>query len=199
MIKEITWGDRVSARFMRQDFFTYTPQFKLVIAGNHKPAIRNIDEAMRRRLHLIPFTITVPPHERDKHLADKLLTERDGIFHWGVQGCLAWQRTGLQPPQAVLEATDEYFESEDAIGRWIDERCVRHANAKALTMELFNDWKLWAEAHGEFVGSQKRFADVLVTRRIDKWRNSGGARGFVGIGLKEAPSLHKQSLPYKDD
>lgn len=196
-IKEITGGDRVSARFMRQDFFTYVPQFKLVIAGNHKPAIRNIDEAMRRRLHLIPFTITVPPERRDKHLQAKLLTESHAIFEWGVQGCLAWQREGLRPPQSVLDATDEYFESEDALGRWLDERCVRVANAKALTSELFADWKLWAEGAGEFVGSQKRFADLLLTRGMEKWRNSMGLRGFQGVGLKEPPK--DRFVPYLDN
>jgi putative DNA primase/helicase len=96
------------------------------VAGNHKPAIRNIDEAMKRRLHLIPFTITVPPERRDKHLQQKLLAERDGILAWAVQGCLDWQRDGrLDPPQRVVDATEEYFEAEDALGRWLDERCVR--------------------------------------------------------------------------
>ena len=196
-IKEITGGDRVSARFMRQDFFTYVPQFKLVIAGNHKPAIRNIDEAMRRRLHLVPFTITVPPERRDKQLQTKLLTERHAIFEWGVQGCLAWQRSGLTPPQPVQDATDEYFESEDAVGRWLDERCVRTANAKALTAELFNDWKQWAEGAGEFVGSQRRFSDLLLSRGLNKWRNSAGVRGYQGIGLKEPP--RPAYTPYADN
>ena len=198
-IKEITGGDRVSARFMRQDFFTYVPQFKLVIAGNHKPAIRNIDEAMRRRLHLIPFTITVPPERRDKQLQAKLLTERNAIFEWGVRGCLAWQREGLRPPQSVLDATDEYFESEDALGRWLDERCVRVPSAKALTSELFADWKQWAEGAGEFVGSQKRFADLLLTRGLEKWRNTVGLRGFRGVGLKEAPKERYSPTPYLDN
>ena len=196
-IKEITGGDRVSARFMRQDFFTYVPQFKLVIAGNHKPAIRNIDEAMRRRLHLIPFTITVPPEKRDKQLQTKLLAEANGIFSWGVEGCLAWQREGLRQPQSVLDATDEYFEAEDALGRWLEERCVRQANAKALTAELFSDWKQWAEAAGEFVGSQKRFADLLLTRGLEKWRNGMGLRGFQGVGLKETPK--DRFTPYADN
>lgn len=196
-IKEITGGDRVSARFMRQDFFTYVPQFKLVIAGNHKPAIRNIDEAMRRRLHLIPFTITVPPEKRDKQLQAKLLAEANGIFSWGVEGCLAWQREGLRQPKCVADATEEYFEAEDALGRWLEERCVRHANAKALTAELFSDWKRWAEAAGEFVGSQKRFADLLLTRGMDKWRNGVGLRGFRGVGLKETPK--DRFTPYADN
>ncbi len=197
-LKNLTGGDKISARFMRQDFFEFFPQFKLFVAGNHKPAIRNIDEAMKRRLHLIPFTITVPPERRDKHLQQKLLAERDGILAWAVQGCLDWQRLGrLDPPQRVVEATEEYFEAEDALGRWLDERCVREPNAKSLTAELFNDWKQWAEAAGEFVGSQRRFSDLLITRGLEKWRNGGGVRGFRGVGLKYPPT--PAYTPYADN
>ena len=197
-VKNLTGGDKISARFMRQDFFEFFPQFKLVVAGNHKPAIRNIDEAMKRRLHLIPFTITVPPERRDKHLQQKLLAERDGVLAWAVQGCLDWQRLGrLDPPQQVLEATEEYFEAEDALGRWLDERCVCEVNAKSLTAELFNDWKQWADSAGEFIGSQKRFSDLLITRGVEKWRNTTGLRGFRGVGLKHPPT--PAYTPYADN
>jgi putative DNA primase/helicase len=197
-VKNLTGGDKISARFMRQDFFEFFPQFKLFVAGNHKPAIRNIDEAMKRRLHLIPFTITVPPERRDKHLQQKLLAERDGILAWAVQGCLDWQRLGrLDPPQQVVDATVEYFEGEDALGRWLDERCVSDPNAKSLTAELFADWKQWAESSGEFIGSQKRFADLLLTRGIEKWRNSAGLRGFRGVGLKNPTAVGY--APYLDN
>jgi len=196
-VKAITGGDKISARFMRQDFFEYTPQFKPVIVGNHKPAIRNIDEAMKRRMHLIPFTVTIPPERRDGNLTEKLLAERDGILAWAVAGCLAWQREGLKPPASVVSATEEYFESEDALGRWLDERCVRDANAKSLTAELFGDWKQWADSAGEFIGSQRRFSDLLITRGVEKWRNTVGVRGFRGIGLKHPPK--PAYTPYADD
>ncbi len=196
-VKAITGGDKISARFMRQDFFEYTPQFKPVIVGNHKPAIRNIDEAMKRRMHMIPFTVTIPPERRDGRLTEKLLAERDGILAWAVAGCLAWQREGLKPPACVVSATEEYFEAEDALGRWLDERCVRAPNAKSLTAELFTDWKQWAETSGEFIGSQRRFSDLLITRGVEKWRNSAGVRGFQGIGLKHTPT--PAYTPYADD
>ena len=196
-IKEITGGDAVSARFMRQDFFTFFPHFKLLVAGNHKPAIRNIDEAMRRRLHLVPFTITVPPEKRDKQLQAKLLTERNAILEWGVQGCLAWQREGLIAPESVVNATKEYFEAEDALGRWLEERCMLVSSARSLTTELFSDWKQWSESTGEFVGTQRRFADLLITRGVQKWRNSSGIRGFQGIGLIEQKSA--SYMPYADN
>jgi putative DNA primase/helicase len=198
-VKAITGGDKVSARFMRQDFFEYTPQFKLVIAGNHKPAIRNVDEAMKRRMHLIPFTVTIPPERRDPKLTEKLLAERDGILAWALAGCLQWQRTGLQPPASVVSATEEYFEAEDALGRWIDERCVRIDRARSLTAELFNDWKAWAEAAGEFVGSQRRFSDQLVARGVEKWRNGLGVRGFQGIGLKAELRPERSRFPDDND
>ncbi len=196
-VKAITGGDKISARFMRQDFFEFFPQFKPVIVGNHKPAIRNIDEAMKRRMHMIPFTVTIPPERRDGRLTDKLLAERDGILAWAVAGCLAWQREGLNPPACVQDATQEYFESEDALGRWLDERCVRTANAKSLTSELFTDWKQWAEASGEFIGSQRRFSDLLITRGLEKWRNSMGVRGFQGVGLKQPHT--PAYTPYADN
>ena len=198
-IKTITGGDKVSARFMRQDFFEFFPQFKLLIAGNHKPSIRNVDEAMKRRLHMIPFTVTIPPEKRDARLTEKLLLERDGILAWALEGCLLWQRAGLRRPQSVLDATDEYFEAEDALGRWIQERCLTEKNAKALTFELFADWKQWAESNGEFLGSMRRFTDALITRRFEKWRAHGGMRGFAGIGLKEPTSIARPAYPYNDN
>ena len=196
-IKTITGGDKVSARFMRQDFFDFFPQFKLLIAGNHKPSIRNVDEAMKRRLHMIPFTVTIPPEKRDGRLTEKLLLERDGILAGALEGCLLWQRAGLRRPQSVLDATDEYFEAEDAMGRWLEERCVRVEGAKSLTSELFNDWKAWAEGVGEFIGSQRRFSDLLLTRGIEKWRNNAGVRGFQGVRLKEPPAPLR--TPYADN
>ncbi len=184
-VKALTGGDKISARFMRQDFFEFMPQFKLIVAGNHKPAIRNIDEAMKRRLHLIPFTVTIPPEQRDKNLQQKLLAERDGILAWALAGCREWQRLGnLRVPKPVLDATDEYFEGEDALGQWMEERCALSKAARTLTSDLFADWKEWAEKAGEFVGSVKRFSEQLVSRRFGRWRNGKGAMGFEGIGLQ---------------
>ena len=198
-IKAITGGDDITARLMHQDFFTYRPQFKLLIAGNHKPAIRNIDEAMRRRMHLIPFTITVPADKRDPLLSDKLLAERDGILAWALEGCLLWQAQGLKQPQSVVQATEEYFEAEDAMGRWVAERCNQGSNYKALTATLFNDWKQWAEMSGEYVGTQRRFSDALLARRFEKWRNPMGVRGYVGLDLKQPTAMPARIYPYNDE
>ena len=179
---------------MRQDFFEYTPQFKLVIAGNHKPAIRNVDEAMKRRLHLIPFTVTIPPDRRDGKLTEKLLAERDGVLSWALAGCLQWQRTGLQPPASVVSATEEYFEAEDAQGQWIAERTEPSPHAFALTRELYLDWKDWADLNGEFVGSIKRFSADLSARGYLQKRNGTGQRGFVGLRVLPRPNAYAQAV-----
>jgi len=186
-LKALTGGDKITVRFMRQDFFEFTPQFKLLIVGNHKPSIRNVDEAMKRRLHMVPFTVTIPPARRDKRLPDRLLAERDGILVWALRGCLDWQRTGLRPPAAVMAATEDYFEAEDAIGRWIDERCVRGPQYSEGSTALYTSWKAWAEANGEYAGSMKRFSESLSNRGFQK-RNTAQARGFRGIGLKDSNS-----------
>jgi len=196
-VKAITGGDKISARFMRQDFFEFFPHFKPVIVGNHKPAIRNIDEAMKRRMHLIPFTVTIPPEKRDGRLTEKLLAERDGILAWAVAGCLAWQREGLNPPACVQAATDEYFEAEDAIGQWIEERCLLANTHRESVSDLFADWREWAERAGEYVGSIKRFSELMATRKFEKCRLTGGARGIAGITLRPKP--HGHGYPYRDD
>ena len=127
-IKALTGGDKVAARFMRQDFFEFVPQFKLLFAGNHKPGLQSVDEAIRRRIHLIPFTVTIPPEERDEDLAERLRTEWPGILAWAIAGCLEWQEHGLAPPEAVTAATGSYLEAEDAIAAWMDERCQRRSD-----------------------------------------------------------------------
>src|SRR5262249_15543420 len=143
-IKTLTGGDRISARFMRQDFFEFIPQFKLLIAGNHKPGLRSVDEAIRRRVNLIPFTVTIPPAERDENLPDKLAAELPGALAWAVAGCLEWQRRRLDPPEIVKAATAAYLDSEDAISAWVDDACEVNPNAWERTATLFASWSAWA-------------------------------------------------------
>jgi putative DNA primase/helicase len=182
-IKALTGGDRISARFMRQDFFEYQPQFKLIIAGNHKPGLRSVDEAIRRRFNLIPFTITIPPKERDEALGEKLQAELSGILSWAIQGCAAWQERGLDPPKVVTDATAAYLESEDAFAAWIEDKCERDANSFSTSTALFSSWSEWATANGEFVGSVKRFGAALEARGFTPLRKMDG-RGFAGLKFK---------------
>jgi putative DNA primase/helicase len=183
-LQSLTGGDDITARYMRQDFFTFRPQFKLVIAGNHKPSLSSVDEAIRRRFHLVPFTVTIPKDERDPELLDKLKAEWPGILAWAVQGCLDWQRTGLNPPPVVTQASEAYFAEEDTLGRWIEERCGVDKIYKESVAALFDNWKLWAESGNERAGSKKAFRQNLERKGFSRSRNTENQSIFSGIGLR---------------
>lgn len=184
-IKQLTGGDPIKARFMRQDFFEYLPQFKLFIAGNHKPALRGVDEAMRRRLHLIPFTVTIPPAERDAGLTDALKAEWPAILAWALEGCAIYRDEGLCPPPIVKDATALYLEGEDEFALWFEDRCDLNPNSFVASSALFASWKGWADRAGAFVGSQKRFTQTMETHGYRYERRNQG-RGFWGISLKSS-------------
>jgi putative DNA primase/helicase len=185
-IKSLTGGDKITARFMRADFFTYVPQLKLIIVGNHKPALRSVDEAIRRRIHLVPFTVTIPAAQRDRDLFEKLRAEWPGILAWATDGCREWQKVGLAPPPCVRAATDEYLADEDTFARWIDEECATGKAQWGVGERLWLSFKAWAERNNEWVGTRKSFAQDLKDRGYmpDKSRH---VRGFKGINLKTKP------------
>ena len=183
-IKSLTGGDKISARFMRQDFFEYRPQFKLIIAGNHKPGLKSVDEAIRRRFNLIPFTVTIPPDERDEALPEKLKAEMPGIMQWMIDGCLDWQERGLAAPEVVTAATAAYLEAEDALAAWIEEGGQRDPNAWEKSSDLFASWAAWANKSGEYVGPMKRFLGVFETIVFTYERRRDG-RGYRGLRLSQ--------------
>lgn len=185
-VKSLTGSDLIKARFMRQDFFTYKPQFTLIFAGNHKPEIRDMDDAMRRRVNLVPF-LNQPP-VRDNDLDDKLRPEFPAILAWAIKGCLAWQEHGLMPPTVVLDATQEYFEEEDAVGRWLEECCTEEPDTVTATGTLFASWEQWANATGEHVGSVRRLAQALLVKKYPKDRDPTRQRGFRGLAI--TPNLN---------
>jgi putative DNA primase/helicase len=176
-IKTLTGGDKITARFMRQDFFDYTPTFKLLICGNHKPRLSSVDEAIRRRLLLVPFTVQIPLAERDKNLPDKLRTEWPAILRWMIDGCLDWQRIGLAPPKIVLNATEEYFAEQDTLQQWIDD-CTENGGEFAITRtgELFMSWKDWCEKRNLKAGSEMSFSTALAEKGFEKTKEPATRR-----------------------
>jgi putative DNA primase/helicase len=181
----LTGGDKISAQFMRQDYFDFVPAFKLVIAGNHKPGLRSVDEAIRRRFHLVHFNVTIPLEERDEHLARKLQAEWPVILQWAIEGCLRWQANGLTPPKAISDATAAYLESEDAMAAWIEERCECKASFEDTSANLYASWKAWAELMGEPAISSKAFGRKIGSRPGIEPTQIGHAkaRGYSGIRI----------------
>lgn len=182
-IKAITGGEQIRANFMHRDYFEFTPRFKLIVAGNHRPSLTNVGEAMRRRLHLVPFLATIPENERDKGLTEALLEERDGILGWMVKGCADWQKIGLAPPDCVLSASRDYFSSEDIIGQWISECCQVDRGCSATAQALYKSWSHWAESGGYLTGSKKALGEALRERGFAAGK-MGEQRGWCGIALR---------------
>jgi putative DNA primase/helicase len=188
-IKQMTGGDPITAHFMRCDNFTYQPQFKLLLIGNHQPSLRSVEEATRRRLNIVPF-IHKPPMP-DRELEAKLRAEWPGILRWMIEGCLTWQRTRLVRPPVVLDATDEYFSEQDCVRQWIEECCETGKTTLSDTSSnLFRSWSAWATANGEKPGSNKWFSAELTSIGFKKSRRKVG-RCFSGVEAKPEPvSLH---------
>jgi putative DNA primase/helicase len=184
-IKTLTGGDKITARFMRQDFFDFVPKFKLWIVGNHKPRLNNVDEAIRRRMLLLPFTVQIPENERDPDLANKLKAEWPAILRWMLDGCLEWQQIGLAPPKIITDATNEYFEDQDTIKQWLED-CTEKGGPFAFTKisTLFSSWKEWCNSRNQDCGNARSLTDALQDHGFVKKRGTKGARGFKDIVLK---------------
>lgn len=190
-IKSITGGDPITANYMRQDPFTFTPQFKLFMAGNHKPGLKSVDEAIKARFNLIPFIVTIAKENRDEMLTEKLAAERPAILQWMINGCWDWQQVKLKPPEVVTSATGEYFETEDVTGLWIEECCHTSSTSEGSLNDLFASWAKWAAAAGEDAGSKKRFGQVMSGRGFETHRGTGGTRLMGGIRLRVPRPFHE--------
>lgn len=181
LVKQLTGGDPITARYLHQEYFEFVPGFKIILAANHLPIISGADHGMWRRIYMFPFLVTIPLEERDKALPDKLRAELPGILAWAVRGCLEWQRIGLSPPPAVLLATQHYREEMDLIGQWIDERCVLAVSAKVQASKAHDNYKKWIEARGAKAMSQMTFSRKLEDRGYKRIKS--GVVNFWGIGL----------------
>ncbi|MGH2934975.1 MAG: DNA primase family protein [Gaiellaceae bacterium] len=183
LVKRLTGGDTIAARFMRSEWFEFKPQFKAWLATNHKPEVRGTDEAIWRRIRLVPFAVTIPPEERDPALPARLRNELPGILNLAVKGCLDWQYDGtLSTPNAVTEATSGYRADSDHVGRFLDDCCILNPDARAKTGDLYNRYGYWCTANGEHSLSQKALAQRLEERGLTPQRLNTG-RWWNGVGI----------------
>jgi P4 family phage/plasmid primase-like protien len=182
-LKQMTGQDTIPARFLYGEFFEFVPQYKIFLAANHKPVVRGTDNAIWRRIHLIPFTVTIPEAEQDRHLEAKLIKELSGVLNLALAGCLEWRESGLRPPDEVRAAVKEYRRDMDVFSQWIEECCFQGPVAWGFHKDLYDSYKEWAKENTGWVLSSNKFGRILMERGFIKdhtpsliWR---------GIGLLE--------------
>lgn len=192
-IKSLTGRDAISARFMNRDFFEFVPRFKLLVASNHKPRIRTVDDAWRRRLHLVPFI--EKPEKPDPQLKDKLLAEYPAILRWMIDGAEWWAREGLCPPSIIIDATEEYFKEEDVIGLWFEECCEKAASPDPGRTPVCTERKYLYQSFENWCRSMGHAAANMHT--VTRWFKQHGfeqdskraTRPIVGVVFKQAPEV----------
>lgn len=188
LIKEVTGGDRVSARFLFGEFFDYTPQYKILLAVNDKPRIRGGDEGIWRRMRLIPFTVFIPPEKRDKKLPLKLSAELPGILNWALVGLGLWQVFGLVPPPEVLDATEEYRVEMDLLHDFLQTCCAKQAGGFVTAETLYEVYEQWTKENGESPVSKRGFGIMIRERGYKpkvQYVDSKQKRGYADLKITD--------------
>ena len=195
LIKRLTGDSTIKARFMRQDFFEFRRTHKLVLITNNRPRLSENTEAVWRRLRLLPFNVVIPPGERDPNLLDKLKAERAGILAWCVRGCLEQQRDGMNPPDEVLVATNQYRADADELAEFIAAKCVTGdpETFKASRADLHGAYVAWAKQMNERHPLERNELYEAIRRREGiteaVWKADGQAvRGFRGVAIVNSAS-----------
>lgn len=183
-LKSLSAGnDKITARFLYCNEFEFYPKMKIWMATNHKPIIRGTDNGIWRRLVIIPFNRIFKEHEQDKDLIDKLRKEKDGIFMWLIEGCLKWQKEGLDNmPQVLIDELKEYRKEMDLVARWIDECCVINPTSICKASDLFENFSDYCSKNKEFPMSQTLFGRNFG-KKFNKKRNNG-VTVYEGVSLK---------------
>lgn len=199
LLKGMVSGDPMNARKMRMDSFTFTPTYKLIIAGNDMPYLTDVKEADRRRYQVVPFSTrfkdisdsdyaadTDAP--KDKEFAAKLRNEYPAILRWMMDGCLQWQQEGINPPSMVIMATEGYLSGQDRETLWMVEHCVKDATAKTRTSDLFDSWLSWCEVnHEPDAGTRREFTQRLIRRgHLPCKVGEQGQAGVRGLRLRRS-------------
>lgn len=188
ILKQLTGGDTITARRLYEEFFEFRPTHKIFLAANHKPHVSEQSEAFWRRIRLIPFTVYIPPEKRDLDLKKNLTNELSGILNWVIQGCLDWQREGLQEPDVVRKATRSYREEEDLLGEFIEAMCEIEPRSWSPTSDLYQGFVTWwRESRGlhNRPPSSRAFSRWLSERHDLRSSKRRHVRGWRGISIRQ--------------
>ncbi len=187
-IKALTGGDRVATRHLYGEWFEFTPQLKLWLCCNHLPTVRDSSHGFWRRVHVIPFTQRFVGAGRDQGLERALIAEASGILRWMVRGALDWRTNGLQPPDCVVQATEQYQEESDHLGDFLAERCEQLGDLSVSATELYGNYAGWAVSRN--LPSAERLSQAAFGRRVgDRFQKSHRQTGnfYVGLDLRRVP------------
>lgn len=190
LVKRLTGSDRMKARFLFHEHFEFDPLFRVWLATNHRPEIKETTHAIWRRVRLVPFDVTIPDAEQDPDLPAKLRDELPGILNWALAGCLAWQANGrLQTPETVRNATAAYRDEQDPLSAFIDDRCIISASAWTWAGDLRETYEAYCEREREKPMSPQAFGRALRERGMIPERKTAAdgktARAWLGIGIAE--------------
>ncbi|OPY58709.1 MAG: hypothetical protein A4E55_00764 [Pelotomaculum sp. PtaU1.Bin035] len=196
LIKQLTGEDKIAARFLFQEYFEFKPEGKIFLATNAKPVIKGDDYGIWRRVRLVPFEVIFTHEKQDKKLPEKLKAEYPGILKWVIDGCLEWQKSGLEIPEKVLTATEEYRKEMDSVANFLEECCnTSIKDAKAASGELYNLYTTWCYANDEEPLTQKKVAKRLEKMGFMKERGTGGRYYWHGLGI--LTSIKDGSEPFE--
>ncbi len=184
LVKQMTGGDPMKARFLHREYFTFQPAFKLWLATNHKPVIRGTDHGIWRRIRLVPYAVTIPPEKRDKRLREKLEGELSGILNWILKGCAGWLEHGLPDVKAVNEATESYRQESDVLSSFLSEKCITDELHRVLAKPLYQSYKKFCEDNGDDSFSSTMFGRLLNERGYMA-EKKGGKVYRLGLSLQE--------------
>lgn len=185
LIKEMSGGDTMTARFLHGEYFDFRPQFKLFLATNHKPVIRGTDKGIWRRVRLVPFTVTFEGAKKDAQLARKLRQEWPGILAWTVRGCLEWQRNGIDAPLAVTTATEDYRAESDPLAAFLAERTIEDASCEVQAKPLYEAYRHWCDESGEKADSHTIFGLHMKERRAHRVDSRTRLTWYSGLRLTQ--------------
>lgn len=181
LVKQLTGGEAITARFLRQEYFEFIPEFKVFFTTNHKPVIKGADNGIWRRIKLIPFNLRLPKEQADLKLPEKLSLEMSGILNWAIEGCLKWQQEGLNEPIIVKKSTGEYKEEMDILGPFLEECCEIIPSGTVTAKELYEKYSHWCYDNGEIILKNRAFYRVMETKGFRKFRGAGNKFYFEGV------------------
>ena len=174
MVKELTGGDRIRARRMREDFWEFAPTHHIWLVGNHKPTVYGTDHGIWRRVKLIPFEVTIPDAEQDKKLLRKLKTELPGILNWAIEGCLLWQAEGLNAPASVTASITAYRSEMDTVAGFIEDECHQDPTQRSSVANLYEQYASWCKAQDKHPRTKVQFGTVLKSQGYAQVRDNTG-------------------------